>query len=198
MVQTDEIRALADVALRAVDLTVWDVEIGGDVVRVFVERDGGVDLDALSAASSALSDLLDAHDELVPAATYHLEVSSPGLERALRTPEHFGRYIGTTVTVKTAAAVAGARRHRGVLVAVDGRGVTLRSDADPTGDPLLLGYDQIERAHTVLDWGPTPKSGRAARPEASPPSGTADTDSDPAADASATAAGARDTKDPIR
>jgi ribosome maturation factor RimP len=92
---------------------------------------------------------------------YTLEVSSPGLERRLRTPDHFVRAIGSEVTVKTRTEVDGERRFRGTLVAADEAGVTLRL-ADDAGDRSLA-YDQIEKARTVFDWGPTPKPGQPKR-----------------------------------
>jgi ribosome maturation factor RimP len=119
----------------------------------------GVDLDALSGASSVLSPLLDAHPEAVPGGRYQLEVSSPGIERTLRTPEQFRRYIGSEVTVKTSEPVAGARRHRGRLVEVAAAGIDLQPDADPDSR-LRLRFDQMSRARTVMEW--TPGAGRPA------------------------------------
>ena len=89
----------------------------------------GVDLDALSDASSVISPVLDAHPEAVPAGRYQLEVSSPGIERTLRTPEQYRRYIGTEVAVKTSEPVDGARRHRGRIVEVGPAGIDLEPDA---------------------------------------------------------------------
>lgn len=194
MANVDDIRALAEPALAAAGLSLWDVEVGPEVLRIFVERDGGVDLDTLSAASTALSGLLDDHDELVPGDTYHLEVSSPGLERTLRSPEQFRRYVGTTVTVKTSAPVGGGRRHRGVLVDVGADGIVLAADDTP-GTPFPVPYDLIERARTVLEWGPAPKPtskpGRSPRPPRAAQAAAA-------ADAAEVAPGARDTKDRAR
>jgi ribosome maturation factor RimP len=163
MASTDNIRALARPPLAAAGLRLWDVEVTGDVVRVLVDRDGGVDLDALTDASRVMSELFDAHDEIVPLGQYQLEVSSPGLERTLRTPAQYLEYVGATVTVKTVVAVDGARRHRGVLVAADADGIGLLSDAAPDRPPAAISYNQIERTRTVLDWGPAPKPGSRPR-----------------------------------
>ena len=102
-------------AVQAAGLEIWDVERSGATVRVLVERPGGVDLDSISQLSTAISATLDQRDDLVPAGRYMLEVSSPGLERRLRYPEHFARYIGEEVTVKTVEPVNGTRRLRGTL-----------------------------------------------------------------------------------
>lgn len=158
---TAVLRSLAEPLLTDAGLQLWDVEVSRDVVRFLVERDGGVDLDALGDASRALSGLLDDHEELVPPGQYQLEISTPGLERTLRTPEQYRRYVGSTVSVKTSRPVAGARRHRGVLSAVTEAGIEVRPD--PTGDSLTLPYEDIQRAHTVFEWGPAPRP-RTARP----------------------------------
>jgi ribosome maturation factor RimP len=162
MAPTDVLRALAEPLLAAAGLELWDIEVSHDVVRVLVDRDGGIDLEALSDASRALSTLLDDHDDVVPAGRYQLEISSPGLERTLRTPEQYRRYLGTTVSVKTRSAVGGARRHRGILTGAGDDTCEVRPDAAPTA-PLTLPYDQIERTRTVFEWGPAPKPG--ARPK---------------------------------
>jgi ribosome maturation factor RimP len=193
MASTDRLRALAQPPLVEAGLRLWDVEIVGDVVRVLVDRDGGVDLDALTDASRVVSELLDAHEDLTPPGPYQLEVSSPGLERTLRTPEQYRQYLGATVTVKTVAAVEGSRRHRGVLVSADADAIGIIPDAAPGSAATAIPYDVIERARTVLDWGPAPKPG--SRPKA------ARTRSDIAASSSAipSAGGsARDHKDRLR
>jgi ribosome maturation factor RimP len=130
----------------------------------------GIDLDALSDASSVLSPVLDAHPEAVPAGRYQLEVSSPGIERALRTPEQFRRYLGAEITVKTSEPVAGARRHRGRILEVGTAGIDLQPDADPDGR-LQLRFDLINRARTVMEWGPgvgRPAPGHSVPGQAAP------------------------------
>lgn len=160
MAPKDGIRVLAEPVLASAGLRLWDVEVSRDLVRFLVDKDGGVDLDALSEASQVLSKVLDDNDELAPSGSYQLEVSSPGIERTLRTRDQYERYVGSTVTVKTVAPLAGARRHQGVLVAADDAGIRLAADEQAGEAPLTIAYDQIERARTVLEWGPGPKPGR--------------------------------------
>jgi ribosome maturation factor RimP len=83
---------------------------------------------------------------------YTLEVTSPGLERSLRTPEQFARAVGEVVRVKTRSDVEGERRVEGVLSAADTDGITV---AERT-----LGYHEIERARTVFEWGTEKKRER--------------------------------------
>ena len=87
------------------------------VLLVTVDRDGGVDLEALTEANRAVSVVLDELDPIP--GRYTLEVSSPGVERTLRTPAHFVKAVGEQVTVKTRPQVPGERRLRGVLAAAD-------------------------------------------------------------------------------
>lgn len=169
MGQTESIRELAEPIAARAGLEVWDVEVGGGVVRVLLDRSpdngsDGVDLDALADASRALSARLDEHDELVPGGRYHLEVSSPGIERNLRTVSHYLRYQGAEVAVKLKAAntaAGGVRRLRGTLTAADEEGIRITAAEPQAGQAELeIPYGQIERTRTVLVWGPASKPGR--------------------------------------
>jgi ribosome maturation factor RimP len=168
MGSSEAIRDLLEPALASAGLELWDVEVSRQAVRVLVDRSGGIDLDSLAkVASGVVSPLLDGHPELTPDARFALEVSSPGMERPLRTAEQYMRYLGSEVSIKTSVPVAGSRRHRGQLVAVDGPRVRI-SVADPAaaggapGGEIELRIDQIERARTVVDWG-APKDGAPRR-----------------------------------
>ena len=164
-VSSDAIRALVEPALTSSGLELWDIEVSHDAVRVLVDRPGGIDLDSLaSLAGRVVSPLLDEHPELTPSGHFSLEVSSPGVERNLRRVEHYARYIGTEISVKTSEAVAGARRHHGVLLSVDEQSVTLAPKDAPAGEVVVLPLERIERARTVLVWGPpADKPGKAKK-----------------------------------
>jgi ribosome maturation factor RimP len=153
-------------AVQAAGLEIWDVERSGASVRVLVERDGGVDLDSISDVSRSISAVLDERDDLVPAGRYTLEVSSPGLERRLRYPRHFARYIGQEVAVKTAAGHDGPRRLRGTLVGATDLDITLRAapPSDLGEEEVCLPLSSVERANAVFSWGAPAKAPRAARP----------------------------------
>jgi ribosome maturation factor RimP len=156
MGSVESVREVVEPALTSSGLELWDVEITRDVVRILVDRPGGIDLDALTRASGVISPLLDQNPRVVPLGRYQLEVSSPGLERTLRTPEQFRRYVGSEITVKTGVPVSGARRHRGTLVAADEGTIRLQPTDGPAGSVIELRHDQIDRARTVLVWGSTP------------------------------------------
>ena len=146
--------------LATMGLEVYDVEVTVGSVRVTVTRQGGVDLDTIASASAAVSAWLDEHDPMP--GRYTLEVSSPGLERRLRTPGQFQGAVGETVTLRIAPDGTAAERVTGTLTAANAEGVELA-----TGDgPRQARYDEVERARTVFEWGSTPKPspsrGRAA------------------------------------
>jgi ribosome maturation factor RimP len=155
-------------AVQAAGLEIWDVERAGATVRVLVERSGGVDLDSISQVTAVISATLDQHDELVPGGRYMLEVSSPGLERRLRHPQHFARYIGEEVTVKTAVPVHDTRRLRGTITSASEEGITLRVRISPDETAEIhLPLGSIERANTVFTWGPPQKGPQPRSPSRS-------------------------------
>jgi ribosome maturation factor RimP len=157
--ERETILAAIEPVLATLGLEVFDVQLAGSgrasTVRVIVDRDGGVDLDAITAASERIQPALD---DLGP---YALEVSSPGLERPLHRPEHFRRAVGETVSVKVRDADGEVRRVRGDLVSTDERGVTV--DAGDTNSGEHVDYDQIIKARTVFEWGAAPKTPKRAK-----------------------------------
>ena len=137
----------------------------GPVLKVVVDRPGGLDLDVLADATRAVSRALDEADPI--AGAYTLEVTSPGLERRLRTPRHFARAVGETVKVKLTAA-GGATRDGDAPPRGRGHGGRRRGRhacAPTARRRARLAYDDIERARTVFDVGPAPQArqGRARR-----------------------------------
>jgi ribosome maturation factor RimP len=159
MTVVERVRELVRPLLTARDLDLYDVEMAGPVLRVVVDTSSGLDLDVLSDATRAVSRALDEADPISGA--YTLEVTSPGLERRLRTPEHFERAVGEQVKVKAGPAAGADRRVAGLLTAADATGITVRTGVDDTGTPVerQLAYDDIERARTVFEWGPGEKPG---------------------------------------
>ena len=149
-----EISAVVEPIVASRGLELFDVVHAGTVVRVLVDREGGVDLETLGEVTVAVSSALDDVDPVN--GRYTLEVSSPGLERPLRRPDHFVRSVGAQVTVRVIAAVDGERRLDGLLAAADDEGVTLRLAGDVE---RRLRYEEIDKARTVFEWGPTPKPG---------------------------------------
>jgi ribosome maturation factor RimP len=131
--------------MELVDVT-YRGERGRPVLRVTIDRDGGVDLDTIAAVSEKLARRLDL--EGFGGGSYELEVSSPGLERPLKTPGQFARVIGARVEARTNAPVADAVRHVGTLRAVDDDGF----DLDVDGEIRRIAFDHVASARTVVDW----------------------------------------------
>ena len=156
---TDLADALSPV-LEAQGLDLVDVEVHGAQLTVFVDREGGVGLDELGEVTRDVSAALDVLDPLP--GRYTLSVSSPGLERRLRTPAHFARAVGETVTVRVDSGTSDVRRITGTLAGADESGCTLVG-ADVPGGELHVGYDQIERARTLFEWGPEPRRAKTER-----------------------------------
>src|SRR5690554_3099767 len=83
-------------------------------LRIFIDRDGGIDLDDCTAVSERLSEILDEHDPIEQ--MYYLEVSSPGAERPLKTKEDVLKSVGKTVNVSTYAPIDGEKVFEGKLL----------------------------------------------------------------------------------
>jgi len=158
--------ALVEPLVRAEGFELIDLQYArepqGWVVRLFIDRpghdpmsrEGGVGLDECAAVSHAVETALEVED-LVPHA-YSLEVSSPGLERPLRTAAHFARAVGEAISVKARGV-----RVRGVVQAVGDDTFTLLTDA---GEEHTISYAEVVQARTVFEWGGSPK--QAAKKQA--------------------------------
>jgi len=148
----ERVRQAVEPSLTAAGFELVDSERHGAILRITVDllvdhgnsvdRSGGIDLEAVTAATRIVSELLDSHDLIGDRTT--LEVSSPGIERPLRTPAHFRHFVGANVTVKTRPGTEGERRVDGILDAADDAGVVVAGRA--------LAYDEIERARTIFVW----------------------------------------------
>ena len=129
---------LVDVAFRR--------ESGRRILRVVVDRDGGVDVDTIAELAEKVSRRLDV--EGFAPGPYALEVSSPGIERSLKRQRDFERRVGDTVKVKTTTPVNGRTSITGELVSADDDGITVAA----AGGELRVRYADIASARTVVDW----------------------------------------------
>ncbi len=150
MSTVDKIEQTVAPVVETSGLELVDVELNSRTVRVTLDRDGGVDLEAIGVATKAISRALDDAD-CIPGGSYELEVTSPGVERRLRRPDHYLRHVGADVAVKTKPGVEGDRRLEGRLAAADTKGIRIEGDAI-AGGARDLKYGDIEKAHTIFDW----------------------------------------------
>ena len=118
---------------------------GKPIVRVYLDREGGIDLDVIISANEWISAALDERP-LVDGA-YVLEVSSPGIDRPLRRLGDFERFLGSQAVLKTSRSVDGRRRFSGVIQRVEDR--TIVMDRDGTEDRVP--YDDITTANLKVD-----------------------------------------------
>lgn len=125
----------------------WEVEYrsgaGGGLLRLYLDAPEGITLEDCERVSRAVSALLDEADPIP--GEYTLEVSSPGLDRPLRTQAHFQRFIGETVRVEMRQPVAGRKRFLGPLTAVGEQTITVEVDEVAVELPI----DEIHRARLV-------------------------------------------------
>ena len=125
---------------------------GRFTLRVFIDKPGGVNIDDCQAISRTVEPILDVEDFIEPA--YDLEVSSPGLDRPLRKPEHFARYAGQRVQVKAYGPVAGTAEGSAPRKSWTGRLEGFRDGAvlvDVDGVLHRIPHDQIAKAHLEYD-----------------------------------------------
>ena len=118
------------------ELVDLEVRLGsrGGLVRLFIDKPDGIDLEDCETVSLAVSALLDVEDP-VPG-NYNLEVSSPGLDRKLTKVEHFQRFEGETVKVQMRFPIEGRRRFRGTLVSSDDENIVVEVDGESFSLPL--------------------------------------------------------------
>ena len=155
MATTDRVRALVEPLAEQAGAHVYDVTFAGGKLVVALSRAGGIDLEALTEVSRQLNALLDEQD--VVTGSYTLEVTSPGLERVLRTAEHFAGAVGDEVTIRTKPDVEGERRVRGTVLGVAGDEVTVALE---DGGERTVRIADVERARTVFTWGGAEKPGK--------------------------------------
>jgi ribosome maturation factor RimP len=145
-----DVEALVRPVVESAGLELFDITYdrggGHRILRVTVDRDGGLDLDTIAATSEKIARRLDLED--FGEGRYELEVSSPGIEHPLHTPAHFERAVGSRVKVKTASAIDDARVHVGTLERADDDAIVIVVDGTARRIPMIA----ITSARTVADW----------------------------------------------
>ncbi len=132
---SEELYVVLSPLLAEVGLDLFDVEVTRAEIRVYVDRPGGVDLEHLAEANRIVSAELDERDPFP--GRYTLQVSSPGLERRLRTPAHYGKAVGETISVRTLPETTSVRRIQGELTSSDDKGFVLTGPDVPDGSIRL-------------------------------------------------------------
>lgn len=127
------------------ELADLELKLGGrdGLVRIFIDKDGGIDIEDCEAVSRQVSAILDVEDPLP--GNYTLEVSSPGLDRTLTKPAHFQRFMGEDVRVKLRFPLDGRRNFRGALKSANDEQIEVEVDGESHSLPLTT----IESARLV-------------------------------------------------
>jgi ribosome maturation factor RimP len=152
MTLQERITAIAERAAAREGLEVWNVDVLGAgrsrLVRIFIDKPDGVTLADCELMSQQVGTVLDVED-VVPDQHYHLEVSSPGVERRLFKPEHFARFAGQKARIALREPFENQRRWEGILAGVE-EGMILLETAN--GTSMRFSLDQIEKANLKFEW----------------------------------------------
>jgi len=139
----DQLVELLEPVVSDLGYELWELEYtsqSGGLLRLYIDSAEGISVDDCERVSRAVSAAMDEADPI--ASNYTLEVSSPGLDRVLRTQEHFARFVGEPVRVETRQPVGGRKRFIGRLTEVAGGAITLEMD----GSTVRLPVDGIHKA----------------------------------------------------
>ena len=155
------VETLASPVVAEEGMEIWGVdfrpEAGRWILRLALDRDGGVTLDELTRVHRQLNDLLDAHD-LIPW-RYTLEVSSPGITRSLLRPSHYRRYQGSRIHVQIRHEQQGRRTFLGTLQAVTDDGILV---VDDLAGEVPLAWGDIRKATNEHEF-PAPQQNKNKR-----------------------------------
>ena len=138
---TQDLQATIEARLREFDPEVELIALEQPAVeslRLYIDRPGGVDLALCEAVTGELRDLLE---------RYSLEVSSPGVDRPLTKPEHFRRFLGRRVRVRTTDAIEGRRNFTGTIAEADDDSVLVAAE----GTPVRIPITGIKRSNLIGD-----------------------------------------------
>lgn len=148
---TDTVREFARPIVESLGCTLWDVEYvreGGEwFLRLYIDKDGGVSIDDCEAVSRALDPVLDERDPIPD--SYNFEVSSAGLDRALRAPEHFALCMGQDVDVRLYRARDGAKELSGRLTGYDEAG---RVTLEQAGKSVTLEKSEVAQVRLRVEF----------------------------------------------
>ena len=145
---TDAVEILARPVCEANGCELWDVEYvkeaGQWVLRIYIDKSGGVSINDCETVSRQLDPILDEEDPIPM--SYTFEVSSAGAERALKRPSDFGRFIGDNVEIKLYKGINGSKAHSGTLKSYENGNVTIEEG----GNLITFEKDLIAGVHLKL------------------------------------------------
>jgi ribosome maturation factor RimP len=144
----EQLNNLVNSVVTGLGFQVWGYEYRphseSALLRIFIENEGGVSIDNCTQVSRQIGAALDV-DDIIPVA-YILEVSSPGIDRVLFTPEQYKNYIGEAVKVRTRSPIEGRRNFKGIIESVGENEVNVTVD----NDTFVIPFNVVDRARLVL------------------------------------------------
>lgn len=147
---TEKVEAIARTVSGANGIELVHVDIGGTkrdaVVRIYIDKEGGVTIDDCSTVSRGIEEVLDSED-FIPS-KYVLEVSSPGIERQLYSLSDFVKFSGQLAKVKLKNEIEGQKTFVGNITEVDGNKITID---DRTKGAVSFDYSDVEKANLKID-----------------------------------------------
>ncbi len=147
---TEQVWQFAEPVVQEKGCSLWDVEYvkeGGEwFLRLYIDKDGGVNITDCEAVSRAVDPILDEKDPIPD--SYHFEVCSAGLERALKRPSDFARFMGAKVLVKLYKAVNGTKELKGSLAAYQDGNVTV----EVNGEAITLDKKDVALVRLCVDF----------------------------------------------
>lgn len=147
----ETVRELAEPIAESIDCWVWDVEFVKEgtrkILRITIDSEEGVDIDLCEKMHRAIDTVLDEVDPIAEA--YYLEISSPGIERELKTQAHIEACEGWDVELKLYAPIDGLKVFRGVLLASDEENVV---KIDANGKAMSFDRAAIAKINTYFDF----------------------------------------------
>jgi len=148
-----EVKELLEGKITEMGYILWDVEYvkeGSDYyLRITIDNEEGITINDCEAVHQAIDPMLDEADPIADA--YHLEVSSPGIERELRIPLHFHAMIGSEVEVKLYQAFEGQKKINGILADFDEEEDTMYIEVE--GGEITIKRAEAAKVMTVFDFG---------------------------------------------
>jgi len=147
---TEHVSGIAKKVATAGGIELVHVETAGTkrdlVVRIFIDKKGGVTIDDCSDVSRQIEEVLDSQD-FIPS-RYVLEVSSPGIERQLYSLADFVKFTGKLARVKTKSEIGGQKTFVGPITQVEGETITID---DRTNGIVSFDYAQVDKANLKID-----------------------------------------------
>ena len=145
------VRGLLEGEINAMGYRVWDVEYVKEgatwYLRITIDSDSGIDINDCEKVHRAIDPLLDEADPIQDA--YYLEVSSPGVERVLRTMEHFAQCVGQKAQIKLYKAIDGRKSLIGIITECDKEDTVAIAEGDKVTEIPL---ESIAKANIVFDF----------------------------------------------